>query len=372
MTKILSSIGETVGNKIAEDMVDLFLGLVKDGYEEMIRKPSFQKKAGEGIKNEEIGKSLVSLTDSFSEDIKSDGIGYTMEELREKFNHLYDEYVGRGIEESYKEKIGESTKEELWKRFVIFSNSYLSKYNETLTYGENRILEITRDSKKMINELLESGQISKEKFEKIAEQQSELLRRLSDDIDVPYIDIDRTKSIKICEYEPKYLFFGNTFDFDENENRIDEYTYKSEISSYTLGLLIKNIGRTNIEKITIENLQMEYCKEIDDDNPELGYYVLPCVKHHSRCECKINVLPNAEEWLYLNFTNIADELNDENMVDNFMQDYYYDRLWISFDIILQSKKMEKRYKYILFLSKENDNKKDISGLYNVDYSLFIE
>jgi len=356
---IIETIGGKVADGVTEAMLNVLFQYVKEEYEQGKERRALDE-ACEGIGDENLEEDLKGIADIFLKELKDDNF-YTQNELREKFDKYYNEYVLCGISKN----IEDDTREELWKRFSLFVPKWLEKYNKGISIGEKRLLEKARETQEMIQELAKNG-ADKELLREIAKGQSELLNRLCEDINIPFIDISKSSGVKISDYDSKYVFYGNTFDFDETEERI----YWECEQVYTLRLLIKNIGRTNIEKISIENLEVEYVKEEEDDNPEIGYFILPMVAHHKKKETSINILPNGEEYLYFMFTDRTEELVDEEQADFFLDDYQYDRLFVMFDLWLRGKE-DKGYKYFLFLSKrEEPTEYSINGLYDIDYSGF--
>lgn len=136
--------------------------------------------------------------------------------------------------------------------------------------------------------------------------------------------------------------------------------------------MIKNIGHTNIEKISIENFCIMYAAEAWDDNPEIGFYVLPITQHNEKLEKCINILPCGEEFVQIVITKREEELSEEDQICNFLQYYDYDRLYVTFNMRLKGNE-ERGYRYTLFLSKRNgQTRESVKGIYTVDYSVFTD
>lgn len=109
-------------------------------------------------------------------------------------------------------KIEDDIQEELWRRFLLFAPMCLEKYNKSISFGEKRILQKTReiqeDLKKSTIELKNSLELAvdKETLKKLAEDQSELQKKLVQNIDVPYIDINKLYGVEISEYGQSMYF----------------------------------------------------------------------------------------------------------------------------------------------------------------------
>ena len=355
---------EMLGGKVMDGMtsllMDMFFGCIKEKYEDLLEQKALTK-ASEGIKEENIEENLKIISQECLNDL-DDAKAYTEKELREMFDRYYHEYVSNRDSEY----VGDDIQEELWKRFLLFSSSWLKKYNKSISSGEKRILEKTREIQEELKNLI---RVDKESLRELAEHQSELQKKLIQNIDVPYIDFNKLYGVEIGDYESKYVFYENTFDFDKtaDRNELHEDNYV-----YIFRFLIKNIGHTNIEKISIGNFQMMYAEEVWDDNPETGFCVLPITEHGDKIEKCINILPYGEEFIQLVITERAEELSEEEQIDRFLCEYQFGRLYVTFDMRLKGKE-EKGYRYILFLSKKNEQiSESINGAYNIDYSVFTE
>lgn len=354
---------EKVKDDITSLLMRAFFNFIKERYEELLEQKALTK-ASEGSKKY-IEENLSLISKEYLEDLE-DVTVYNEEELRKIFNKYYDEF-GMNI-------IEDDIQEELWQRFLLFAPRCLEKYNKSISFGEKRILEKTReiqeDLKKSTRELrddLKSARVDKELLRKLAECQSELRKRLVQNIDVPYIDFNKLYGVEISDYKSKYVFYDNTFDFDKTEDR--NYIEEND-DVYIFRFLIKNIGYTNIEKISIENFQIMYAEEVWDDNPEIGFYVLPITEHSNIIEKYINILPYGEEFVQVVITKREEELSEEEQINRFMDEYQFERLYVTFDMRLKGNE-ERGYSYILFLSKRNgQNNESINGLYTIDYSVF--
>ena len=355
---MIGLIGDIIKENVTVEILKAFLGFVKEQYENELDKNALNKSC-EGILHESIGENLKRISEGFSSEL-TDVNAYTESELRSIFDLYYKEYVLCGISND----IGEDIREELWKRFMLFVPKWLEKYNKSISFGEKRILEKTREIQETINELVV---VDKEILKELAEHQSKLLIKLAAEVDVPYIDLNKMYGIQIGRYESKYIFFENTFDFDRTEDRNDVY----KDITYIFQVLIKNIGRKPIEKIAIENFRLFYAEEMWDDNPESGFYLLPIMEHADKIEKCISIMPDGEEYVRLVVTDRVDELSEEERVEEFLDEYQYERLYVTFDIWLKGVE-DRGYSYILFLSKRGISSENLEGTYSIDYSVFTE
>lgn len=351
-------IGDKIKENVTSEILKAFMGFVKEQYEKGLDKNALNKSC-EGILHESIGENLKKISEGFSSEL-TDVNAYTERELRSIFDLYYDEYVLCGISKG----IEEDTREELWKRFMIFAPKWLEKYNKSLSFGEKRILEKTREIQETITEM---AAVDKKILKELAEHQSQLLMKLASEVDVPYIDLNKLYGIQISGFESKYVFFENTFDFDKNEDRNDIY----EEITYVFQILIKNIGQKPIEKIAVENFRLFYAEEMWDDNPESGFYLLPVMEHTEKIEKCISILPCGEEYIRLVVTDRVDELSEEERVEEFLEEYQHERLYVTFDVWLKGVE-DRGYSYVLFLSKKDASEDNLVGTYSIDYSVFTE
>lgn len=353
--QILAEVGVNLTNRITEVLMEAAFSNIKEQYEKM-QDVKAMNKACEGVRADNIEADMKAIATTFSDEVVN-GIGYTNEELRVKFDKYYNEYVLCGISRD----IEDDTREELWKRFLIYTKEALKKYDKSITYGEKRILETVRENQELLKEIKTAG-LNKEFFKSISEQQSKMLEELCKDIEIPFIDIGKVFGVRVEEYQPKYFSYGNTFDFDDNIERSEGVSD----NTYIMRLLIRNIGRTIIEKIKVSNVQVNYARDITDDNPEFGCSILPIVSHDDSQENSINILPNEEQVLNFVFSDKKEELWEEDHIEEFLSYFYYDRLYVEYDMELQGKKQNK-YHYHLFLSKIRSDEESINGVYDIDY-----
>lgn len=367
MQKLVLGIVDRACGVITDDMTVSFFQKMVEKYEEKKSIKVGKNIALEGNTHEKIKADLEEIAEGFIDEVAKKDIAYTEEELRKKFDLMYDEYIGYGI---FRGTDFEG-KEELWKRFVIFTTKYLEKYNETLTFGEKRLIELSRETNQKIDALAKNG-LDKKSFMEIAEKQGDLLSRLCENINIPMIDLELAKGVVIRDYESKYTLYGNTLDFDKSMN--GDTRFYDETKAYVLSFGIKNIGRTNIKEIRMINIRIDLEKEIFDDNPECGSYVLPFTEHEEECSCKINILPNGEQMIHIIVRDKMKALTDEEIVEDFLNNeewssfYEYDRLFMTFDVCLVGEKEKQSYTCFACLSKIGANNKDVNGVYQIDYS----
>lgn len=362
MNKIL---GEKLKDDITSLLMQAFINYIKEKHAGFLEQKELTK-ASEGSKKY-IEENLRLISNEYSEAIDDVEV-YNEDELRSIFNQYYNE---AGLN-----KMEDDIQEELWKRFRLFASKCLEKYNKSISFGEKRILQKTREiqkdlrtSTRELKDTIKALGVDKESWRNIVQYQTELQNKLVKNVDVPYIGFNKMYGVEISEYESKYVFYENTFDFDRTKDRND--FLKGEIV-YTFRFLVKNIGYTNIEKISIENFSMMYATETWDDNPEIGFYVLPIAEHNQKIDKCINILPQGEEFIQILITKREEELSDEERIDDFLEEYAFDRLYVSFDMRLKGKE-EQSYRYILFLSKRNGQTcKSIKGMYTMDCSVFTD
>lgn len=360
---------EMLGDKVKDDITSLlmstFLNLIKEKCEELLERNALTK-ASEGSKKY-IEENLRLISNEYLEAIDDVEV-YDKDELRNMFNKYYNEVGLNNIENDIQE--------ELWQRFRLFASRCLEEYNKSISFGEKRILQKTREiqkdlrtSTRELKDTIKALGVDKESWRNLVRHQTELQNKLLQNIDVPYIGFNKMYGVEISKYESKYVFYENTFDFDRTESRND--SFEDDIV-YTFRFLLKNIGYTNIEKISIENFNIMYATETWDDNPEIGFYVLPIAEHNEKLEKCINILPQGEEFIQILITKREKELSDGERIDDFLKWYDYDRLYVSFDMKLKGKE-EQNYRYILFLSKRNgQTNKSIKGIYTMDCSVFTD
>lgn len=364
--KIILELVNGVEGKIIDEIFENTFSGIRSLIDEKITMFYSQQIAQDGIRDEDVEEYLKKLTSRFSKEIKNTK-SFTDEELREKFDILYDKHLKDIDEVNNKEYVNGCYKEELWQRFKIYSDNYLKKYNESISYGENRIMDLVRNTKITIEGLKKEYA---QNYDKLAEGQREILNYICESKDIPLIEINKMCGIKIEDYDSKYNFYGNVFDFESGQIVYDD----DGEGVYILCFLIKNIGQANIQEISIGNISIQFCKECYDDNPRKYYYVLPVSKYDRECKIKINILPDEEQFIYCIFKNRMDEFSDDDEIDSFFKEgcgFYYDRIWIGFDMLLKNKNIEKKYNYSFYISaQQNELKETINGLYTIDFSRF--
>lgn len=214
--------------------------------------------------------------------------------------------------------------------------------------------------------LMKSIRINTEEIKAMTAKNNVLMKKLEQNKEMPCISFDKMHGVEIIEYEPKYVMYENTFDFDRT---FDRTLLRDECDTVCIfRVLMKNIGNVNIEKISIKNFRIMYITDIWDDNPEQGYYALQLVEHHEEIEKCINILSKDEEYVQVIMTK-CEEVTEDNI---FFDYYQFDRLYVDFEIKATTSKEETRYRYSMFLSKINGQREDMKGNYGIDYSTIIE
>lgn len=355
----LIEFGKNIGASIVEGCTMNFFKGAVDVIEDKRTKEQASKKALEGEKSDIIKSKVDILMNEYCAELKKVTAYYTESELREMFNRYYQEYLHKG------QKFPDDDKEALYKRYKIFVESYITKLSKTISFGEKRILDKEDQLLKAVEKVNDKTLSSKD-FQKIAEKQSELLNKLCEDIDIPFVEICSSYA-EVNYYDSKYVFLGNIFDFEKDKNRDD---------TYIVSLQVKNIGKTPVNEICISNFKLLFCKEENEDNSENGYLVLKAIEHNNIEKCTINILPGSEQKLHFLVRRRPDELNGENVTEYFINGdsrtcqlpFDYDRLFIEFDMNVTGKVKTKKYHLYIFLSRGDAySYSDINGKYSVDY-----
>lgn len=354
----LGDFSKNLGMAILEDCTcSFFKGVVEKLQEKNIQQ-SLKIQALEGSKSESTRAKFDLLTKEYCKEIQKAHADYSEEELRDRFNTLYKEYLHYG-----EHRLEEEDQEELYKRYKIFAAGYIKKLSDTITFGESRILEKQDHTLKELRDI-SSKVLTARDFQLISEKQSELLNKLCEDIEVPFIEISNNYA-NISHFHSKYAFLGNVFHFDKSCER--DFTY-------IFTFLIRNIGKAVINEIQIQNLKIYFCKELYDDDPESAYTILKAMQHDQVERRTINLLPNSEQKIHLITLRREEELSCkydyEAFVegDEFQSEYENDRLYVQFDMNIIGKTKAQSYHYYIFLSKSNmKNSDDITGIFSVDY-----
>ena len=337
------------------------VGAAVDTAEDKSANKQAKDKSLEGVSSEAVKREVNILIDQFCDKLHDTTACYSEVELRD----LFDEYYEKCLQGN--QKFTEVNKEELFKRYKIFVKDYTSQLSSNISLWEKRILE-KEDEIIRLQKDSAAKALNADEFKRIAKEQSKLLNKLCDNMEVPFIEICN-RSAEISDFDTKYVFLGNVFDFDESEEREN---------TYVISFLVKNIGKTPVNALSITNFELLFCKEVYDGNPESAYLVLKAMEHKNSRECAINVLPNSEQKLHLIVKRTGYELNEDedNTTEEWIKgsDFYgepefaYDRLQVEFDMKLVGKAETCTYHYYILLSRTNDRGyDDIDGLYSVDY-----
>lgn len=361
----LTELGKNLGQDILQDFsTDFFCGAVKV-FELILEKNEGRKKALEGNESETFEAKFNSLINEYCEEFQKVDVYYSEEEIRKLFEQNYNNFscCGQHLPDN------ETNKEELYKRYRIFVMDYVKKFSKTITYGEKRILEKTD----LILDKLKNNTLTSEYFKQASKNQIELINKLCKDIDLPFLEISNSMDTGICSYHSRFAFYGNVFDFNRN-------TSDDRDNMYVLSLIIKNIGRTIMNEVEISNFRMTFCKEIEDDNPETGYHILPAMLEEGKEQCVLNLLPNSEQKIHIVTRRRENELNDNDICDMFLagdevlyvSPFEYDRFLAELDLLVVGNSKTNSYRVSMFLAKNPDSEvhkeeKDIVGKLTIDY-----
>ena len=351
--------GKNIGLSIVENCTSGFFKGLVEIIEDRAKKKSERNNALEGVKSESIKEEVDIVIDKYCNELKEATACYSEDELKNMFEKYYRKYL-------YGQGFSDDDKEEVFKRYKIFVEKYIKTLSNKISCGEKIIIQKENEIIETVNDV-HKNMVTTEYIKRIDQKQSEVLNKLCEDSNIPLVDICCNYA-KVSKFDSKFVFLGNVFMFDKSES--DE-----RYDTYILSVQVKNIGKTPINEISISNVEVLFCKEAYDDNPERGYYVLRSVKHENTEKCTINIMPNSEQKLHLVVKRREDELNGGIDVEAFINGdesgqppFAKDRLSVEFDMELVGKNETKEYHFYLLLSRSNDiSYKDISGMYGIDY-----
>ena len=151
---------------------------------------------------------------------------------------------------------------------------------------------------------------------------------------------------------------------------------------FELRFLIKNIGNTDITKISVENVNIMYASTQFDSSKTDGLSGGEIIAVHTqKVENSHTIIPNAEDYIHLILTvddmSIfeneelqKDELQNDELQNRILaeiEDWHKnERLYISFVLGLQGN-ITRKYRYSLFLAKKIQSKDNdsIYGEYTI-------
>lgn len=355
----IKEFGKNIGLSIVENCTSGFFNGAVEMIEDSAKKKSERSNALEGVKSESIKEKVDIVINEYCNELNEVTAYYSENELKNMFEKYYREYL------QYGQGFSDDDKDEVFKRYKIFVEGYIKRLSKKISFGEKRILEKENEIINAVQDV-NKKMLTSEDIQRIAQKQSEVLNKLCEDRDIPLVDICCNYA-EVSYFDPKFVFLGNVFMFDKSDERYD---------TYILSVQVKNIGKTPINEISISNVEVLFCKEAYDDNPESGYYVLRSVEHENTEKCTINIMPNSEQKLHLVVKRREDELNgvmDENDIEEFIygdesEQPAFNRLFVEFDMALVGKYEKKEYHFYLSLSRNNNTSyDDISGMYGIDY-----
>ncbi len=363
-------------NNIMDNTIEIimnkFFGIVKEKYNDA-RSEKALKKACESSsddKSDIIEANMRLISDALQQDLNQ-SVMYTEDELKKIFDDAYDNYI--------KDDTSDVIKDELWERFRLYMPQYLKRYEEALSVGEKRILQEVRSTEDKLKVLLENnGEILlfNKEAKKELEKLNELKSLLPYDNNMARVDFNRIYGVRINPYQPISTYYNNCFDFDilkkaeESEDR-NSYDLDELNDVFELRFLIKNIGNTDITKISVENVNIMYASTQFDSSMTDGLSGGEIIAVHTqKVENSHTIIPNAEDYVHLILTADDESLLESGAFNDLGET---GRLYMSFTLGLKGK-TETKYVYYLFLSKRipsNDNDY-IYGGYTIDDVIFAE
>lgn len=315
------------------------------------------------LHNKSRKEDLIKIVNEWDKKEKNkDIVIYTEDEIRQMFDELSNELFDTNTD-----------REELWESFKKYVEQFSKNICKEFSQGEKRILKILNsDSEKTymsINEIKSSQ-------EEIKNSQNKILKILSQNKDIPFLSFSRSTDAKICDYDPMTTHLINFYDCEKEniDRRINEYD--DEFEFYILRFLIKNVGASAIKSVKLKSMKIWYCRKVDDDNPEDGYYYWSVVEYKSLdCESTNLILSGEDEWMNICFK--PDKIEEENYINynDFLAEYNFDRLRIELELELSGigeNAVHHEYMYYLYLGREPEPQQDenICGKYTV-YSVEI-
>lgn len=332
-----------------------FFDIVKDS----INMKKSIEKAQEGTLNDVIDERIKMMAEEYHDKYEIVDT-YTEEEFESIFKK-YCEEIG------FKEEESEISVQELYQRFKIFTKNYISELEKTLSFGERRLIQRTAQISDKLDQAL-----TRKEFEESAKENTDLIRKMLDEKKNSFITVPYNQDVTIIDYERKYTFLGNTFDFAKNE--IAERCQDSFNNGYNIiSFSINNVGLSLIGELEISQFKMFFCKDTEENTESYYYYQI--VSEHDESEKNtVNLLPGADQKIHFiikrndKFVDEEDEYDDINV---FLQDEYeygYDSLYISFKLRAEiSNGNELNYNVIMFLSKKEVEEGNIVGNWSIDF-----
>ena len=364
-------------------------------------KKAFQKAintAIEQVNNQYIIDSLTEISNDTKDFMNEKNI-FT----EKQFHELFDNYFTKYRNENPNIICNTDIRYELFERFKIFVNRYCNnlfneitkidqaqiiqnKYNNQLT---EKLLDFSKKSLSTQEDILEKTTnieeslkkiVTNEDLEKHAQASTELFNRLLSNFDSPVFTISSLASIDIRQFESKYLFWNNTFDFSGKQ-------YGQRDCCHVLSLVLNNVGKCLIENLEISDLSLTYCKQIVENedtysSDELLYSYFP----YLACEIKqslsntLNILPMSNQKI-----NLVFDINDINNQEEFCLDdevdekyefftgydgkYHFDLINLEFKATCKYKNNSNTYNVSLFLSNKNPIANCIEGSWEPNYIL---
>ena len=354
---------ETTGyiDSQVSDLFQTFFNGVVSAIEDEMQKKRALDTATQGVSDECITERLKELTNQFQEESNNISV-FTEKEIRDKFDRYYTEYLE--INNSFSDIDIDS--EEVFKRFMIYVNSYVEGFTKKMSFFEKRALE----SMNQANDKLDSILRGRQYFERVSQENTKLLRELLRNKDEPVINVSDAQEIAINEFNYKYTFANNAFGFFD-----DEFDFTEPYDYYVISLSLQNIGRCNIESIEISDFQLIYCKEIyDDGDPRNDYYILPASIHSEKIANTLNILPICNQKVHLIIKKDEKKANDydEDSVNSYLYEdepFDFNNMQMIFKIKCNGEIKSNTYEVTMLISRnDSDDGNDITGKWQVNYS----
>lgn len=369
MGKIVERVfNETIGyvdSQITELFQKFFNGVVLAIEDEMQKKHAMDN-ATQGVSNECITERLKELTDQYRENANSIQV-FSEKEIREEFDKYYKEYLE--MNNTFSEI--DINSEEVFKRFMIYVNSYVKGFTQKMNFFEKTTIEKLNNANNKLDVIQKEMVRYNDDFRMTSKENTELLRELLKDKDEPVITISEAQDVEINELDYKYTFANNAFGFYDND-----FVYYETEDYYVISLSLQNIGRCLIEDIEISDFELNYCKTIyDGDDPRKGYYILHVSKHSEKIANSLNILPVCNQKVHLIIQKDEYKANndEEDKVDEYITGiesgvpFDFNNLEILFKIKCNGEVKTNTYEATLLISRNGDEN-DITGKWQINYA----
>ncbi len=298
-----------------------------------------QKKSEKDIsdpKNKEIHKEI---TKEAKNSIKNVEALYTEQELQKIFDEIYDK---RKSEFGY---LSEEDKNNLYITYKEFVYNYTKGVVKSMSSVETAII------RKLDNISSDINTIFNREFDKAMSDFNEKRYNYNQNNNTLFLQIV-SNTFDVSHDNGKYCMLENVFTYLEG-------TEYNEDNAFTLTFSIKNTGMNIINKIKISNLKVYYSDIIMDDTMDNGIAVMPIANYDKERELVVNMVSGSEQKVHI-ILNCEPQYDD----DDFMRYYYFDRLFLWFDMELCGNENEK--KEVQMHISRNGEYHSIEGQYTID------